>query len=95
MKMLRSIEIHDWPNGLARVTAVYTVSGESQYHHEESKLIREPFADLPVPVSYSTAVEFAERKGQHMGRAVVDYVLMNAKIPLVESLALMKNEELS
>ena len=90
MKQLRSIEIHDKPDGKAIVIAVYTTVGETVYTNQVNGLIREPFPDLPAPVDYWQAVKFAELKGKQLDRAVIDYILMNASVPLAESMALMK-----
>ena len=90
MKQLRSIEIHDKPNGKALVVAVYTTVGETVYTNQVNGLIREPFPELPEPVEYWRAVKFAEAKSKQLDRAVMDYILYTASVPLAESLALMK-----
>ncbi len=90
MKKLKSIEIHDCPDGKAMIQGVYVERGETRYSDSQNELTRDDL--IPEPVPYWFAKSYAKRLSNAAGVGLTDYIAMNSGVPLVESLALMKGE---
>tara|TARA_R110000796_G_C14466360_1_gene425058 strand:+ start:31 stop:297 length:267 start_codon:yes stop_codon:yes gene_type:complete len=87
MKILRSIEIHDEPDGMAKAVSVYVLRGSSV--HDSGFTGPEYYEAISTSPYWSVKLQ-ATRMAEYYCVPIIDCILLNAGVPLSESLAKME-----